>query len=64
MADELREWIDKATYHQLLERWRCAPVGDPIFQGEIGEYYAEVMKTRRAQVGNAEHVRISKQIGF
>lgn len=59
-----KKWIDEASYQALLERWRNAPVGDSIFQGATGDYYAEAMKKRRAEVGDDEHVRASKNIGW
>ena len=60
-----KEWIDNASYEQLLYRWRFAPIGDPIFQGETGEYYSKRMSELRAQDGgDAEHVRASKSIGW
>jgi len=61
--DEMKQWIDNTSYEQLLSRWRFAPVGDLMFQGEIGDYYAEVMNKKREEVGNEEHVRASKSIG-
>jgi hypothetical protein len=64
MTDEQRRWIDSASYESLLSRWRSAPVGDPMFQGDTGDYYARVMAEKRKQVGQAEHVRASKAIGW
>ena len=62
--DEMKQWIDNASYEQLLSRWRFAPVGDLMFQGEIGDYYTEVMKKKGEEVGNEERVRVSKNIGW
>jgi hypothetical protein len=59
-----KHWIDHASYEELLERWRNAPVGSPWFRGEVGQYYKEVMGKRREEVGNAEQVRASKSIGW
>lgn len=64
MDKEMKQWIDNATYKQLLSRWRFAPDGDPIFYGEIGKYYAEAMNKKRDEVGNEEHVRTSKDVGL
>jgi len=64
MTAEQKKWIDTATYYQLLERWRMAPIGDQMFQGACGEYYAEVMQRRREEVGNDRHVAASKAIGW
>lgn len=62
---DYREWIDRASFEELLRRWRFAPMGDDhIFQGEIGKYYGEVMSKRRAELPEGEAVRISKSIGF
>ena len=62
--EEMRRWIDEASYTQLLERWRFAPVGSPWFQGEIGDYYTAAMARRRREVGDDAHVAASKLIGF
>ena len=62
--EELKKWIDGASYEDLLRKWRSAPAGSPFFQGETGDYYAKVMAQKREAVGNAEHVRASKSIGW
>ena len=65
MDKATKDWIDNASYEQLLEKWRFSPVGSPWFQGEVGEYFAKVMKDRRSQPGgDDEHVRASKAIGW
>ena len=64
MDQSLKAWIDKAAYVQLLERWRRSPCGDPIFVGEVGEYYAKVMEQRRKEIGDDKHVEASKLIGW
>lgn len=61
---EMKEWIDNASYEDLLRRWRFAPSGSPFFQGEMGKYYEVIMARKRAEVGDAEHVRASKSIGW
>lgn len=64
MTNEQKAWIDAASYEALLSRWRFAPVGDPFLQGEAGQYYKEVMSRKRNEVGDDEHVRASKAIGW
>ncbi len=67
MNQEMKAWIDHAEYQQLLERWRFAPLGDPMFQGEIGEHFQQVMKAKRAalEAGDPEvHARTSKRVGW
>jgi len=57
--------IDALDYRALLYRWRFLPVGDPWFQGETGEYWAQRMWTMRAEPGGAErHVSASTSIGW
>jgi hypothetical protein len=64
MTDEQKKWIDEASYEQLLRRWRTAPAGDLMFRDDTGDYYSQVMARKRDEVGNAEHVRASKEIGW
>jgi len=60
----MKKWIDAASYEALLSRWRFAPAGDSIFQGETGKYYQKVMAEKKQQVGGAGHVAASKAIGW
>lgn len=64
MKDVDKAWIDCANYKQLLDRWRFANLSDFIFQGDTGDYYKQVMNKRRSEISNAEHVAISKSLGF
>ena len=64
MDEKIKQEIDNMDYESMLRRWRYAPVGDPMFQGEVGEYYSKVMKEKREKVGGAEHVRASKNVGW
>lgn len=65
MTDELMiEWIDNATYDQLLSRWRFSPIGSPFFSGKVGVHFTEVMRKRETEVGDAEHTAASKRIGW
>lgn len=59
---ERKEWIDSASYEELLRRWRHAPVGDPMFQGEVGNHYKDVMHRRRDEEPDGG-VGASKRIG-
>ncbi len=62
-ASTAKAWIDRADYEALLRRWRNAPVGDPIFQGELGHYYQDAMARKRAETGDGG-VSASKSIGW
>lgn len=62
IPENIKNWIDNASYENLLEKWRNAQIGSPFFQGEAGEYYSEKMEEKRAQIGNAAHIAASKSI--
>lgn len=47
MNEETKAWIDNADYQTLLAKWRFAPAGSPLFQGETGEYYKKIMVEKR-----------------
>ena len=49
LTDELKNQIDSYDYLQLLASWRHAPVGDPRFQGDAGDYYRKRMQYMRLQ---------------
>ena len=56
--------IDDMSYEAMLRKWRTAPAGDPMFQGETGENFKKVMKDKRSKVGDAAHTAASKNIGW
>ena len=63
IPEDFKKNVDSMTYYQLLDKWRFAPVGDPMFQGELGEYYSKVMFAKRdADPVNA--VADSKALGW
>jgi hypothetical protein len=64
MTNEQKNWIDNASYRKLLRKWRHSPVGDPMFQGETGDYYAQVMRAKKHEVGQAAAVQASKDVGW
>jgi hypothetical protein len=63
MTPEQKNWIDTATYSQLLYRWRFAPIGEPMFVGDTGDYYKEKMFQLRDQ-DPERAVQASKDIGW
>lgn len=62
MTPEQKEWIDKASYQELLKKWRFEPAGSPWFQGNAGDYYIKVMEQKKLSCNNPEEV--SKQVGW
>ena len=61
---DMTEWVDNATYSQLLERWRHAPAGDEMFVGEFARYYSNVMHEKKLMLDDGMAVQISKEIGW
>jgi hypothetical protein len=64
MNQKIKDVIDAMSLRQLIERWRNAPIGDPMFVGEAGDYYRKVLDDKRRQASHEEQVRISKDIGW
>lgn len=63
MTKEQKRWLDEASYEQLLSHWRYAPIGDPMFLGECGDYYTKVLSQKR-DADPKGHVEASKRIGW
>ena len=61
--EEMKIWIDNASYRELLSKCRYEPVGSPWFTGEIGEYYEVMMKKKKEQITHEEQVAVSKSLG-
>lgn len=64
IPESMKKTIDGMTYEQLLGHWRFAAIGDPFFKGEVGDYYAAVMRKKKEEVGNDIHVAASKRLGW
>lgn len=59
LTPELKEQIDNMSRIEMARRWRFAPVGDPLFQGEVGAYF----EARFKKLGWFSP-EISKEIGW
>lgn len=65
LTPELKKRIDMMSYEKLLQHNRFAPIGDPMFQGNSGEYFlARMSKLRSEPGGDERHVAASKAIGW
>ena len=42
--DEIKNEIDQMSHYELCRVWRFAKIGDPRFQGEAGDYFAQKLK--------------------
>jgi len=61
--EEMKKWIDNASYEELLRKWRFEPSGSPWFKDEIGKYYSGKMSEKR-ETTNDNGVSASKRIGW
>ena len=61
LTSELKVEIDILSLHEMISRWRFAPVGSLIFQGESGTYWSERMMMLR-HVDPEEYVAASKAL--
>jgi hypothetical protein len=61
---EMKDWIDKASYEDLLRKFRFESIGSHWCCGELGDYFESVLNQRRHDVGPEEHTRCSKKIGW
>ena len=64
MTEDDKKYIDEMTYHLMLRHNRFDSLGSNLFIGETGKYFFESMIKKRKEIGDAEHVRISKEIGW
>lgn len=46
MTEEQKKQIDEMSQYELCKKWRFAPAGDPLLQGEVGEYFAAKLKEK------------------
>jgi hypothetical protein len=61
--EQMLDWIDQASYEDLLRKWRFDPPGDGWFVGPIGEHFRRVMNAKRA-ANPSGAVEASKRIGW
>lgn len=57
---EMKDWIDNATYEQLLRKWRFSSLRDPFFQGAIGPYYKKKLEEKERAIGKEAAAMIDK----
>ena len=59
LSKEIKAKIDSMTREEMARAWRFAPLGDPMFLGETGEYF----RKRFNELGGFSE-EISKKIGW
>ena len=58
MTPEQKTRIDSMTQEELCRKWRFASVGDPLLQGDTGDYFSKRLK----EMGGFTP-KISKELG-
>ena len=59
MTEEQKTRIDNMSQRELCRKWRFASVGDPLLQGDTGDYFAKRLK----EMGGFTP-EISKELGL
>jgi hypothetical protein len=59
MTPEMKQRIDAMTREEMARLWRFAPLGDPMFQDDTGDYFRKRFK----ELGGFSPA-ISKAIGW
>ena len=59
MTEEQKNRIDNMSREDMCIKWRFAPVGDLLFQGDTGDYFSKVLKEK-----GGFSPKISKEIGW
>jgi hypothetical protein len=63
LTPENKAYIDASDIYTLLYRVRFAPVGDPWFTGETGDYWMKRLAKVRAEDDSA-YVQASQDMGW
>ena len=61
---EMRQWIDQASYVQLLKRWRFASTISPWTEGNLGQYFKEELFKKKDALSPEEQIAASKAVGW
>ncbi len=64
LNEQDKKWIDGLSYKEMLHEWRFAPIGSPMFQGDSGRYFSDVMNKKKSNISDEEHTKASKAVGW
>ena len=59
MTPEQKKTIDEMSQYSMCSKWRFAKSGDPLLQGDTGDYFSKVMKEKGGFTSE-----ISKDLGW
>ncbi len=58
-TQEIKDRIDAMSQYQMAHMWRFAKVGEPLLQGEIGDYFSDSFSEKGGMTPE-----ISKSLGW
>ena len=47
MTPDQKKWIDEASFEEMIERWKEGQANDPLFKGDTGGYFLDVIQMKR-----------------
>lgn len=56
---QMREWINKASYAELLKKNREASFNDPMMKGVIGDHFRTTLAELKSELSAEEIVALS-----
>ncbi len=59
LTQEIKDQIDTMSQYSMAHKWRFAKIGDPLLQGEVGDYFCESFKNKGGMTPE-----ISKDLGW
>lgn len=59
------DWIESATYEQLLQKWRFEPIGSPWFADTaVSDAFSAKFIKLRDEISDEERIGASKRVGW
>ena len=62
--DDMKKWLETATYKDLLRKIRFEPMGSIWFKGEIGDLFMKRYTVVKKETPVEDQVKASKEIGW
>lgn len=62
--DQMIEWINNASYLELLTKWRKTTIPSRWFVGRVGDHFTRVFYAKKDATSEADRVAASKQVGW
>lgn len=59
MTNEQKKKIDNMSQYELCHMWRFAKIGEPLLQGDCGDYFSNKLKEKGGFTSE-----ISKSLGW